>query len=106
VICLGRACDVFKRNLDNFLRLLPDEPRVPGYTARRRTDSNGLLDLQGIIRNIAFTIETESPEEDEEEIQCSFGGRADSTTNQLTVKFNIIIIEWRKAAKTLVQIDK
>ncbi len=64
----GQSIDVFKRNLDNFLRLVPDEPLVPGYTAMRKTDSNSLLDLQGIIRNITFKVETESPEEDEEEM--------------------------------------
>ena len=64
----GQSIDVFKRNLDNFLRLVPDEPLVPGYTAMRKTDSNSLLDLQSIIRNIAFKVETESPEEDEEEM--------------------------------------
>ena len=63
----GQSIDVFKRNLDNFLRLVPDEPLVPGYTAMRKTDSNSLLDLQGIIRNITFKVKTESPEEDEEE---------------------------------------
>ena len=63
----GHRIDIFKKNLDNFLRLVPDEPLVPGYTAMRRADSNSLLDLQGIIRNITFNVDTRSLEEDEEE---------------------------------------
>ncbi len=54
----GQSIDMFKRNLDKFLRLVPDEPLVPGYTAMRKTDSNSLLDFQSIIRDITLKIDT------------------------------------------------
>ena len=53
----GQSVSVFKRNLDRFLRLVPDEPLIPGYTAMRRADSNSLLDLKGVFNNIAFEVE-------------------------------------------------
>ena len=37
--------DEFKRALDQFLSLIPDEPQVPGYTACRTADSNSLLHM-------------------------------------------------------------
>ena len=37
--------DQFKRQLDKFLRSVPDEPSVPGYVARRAVPSNSLRDL-------------------------------------------------------------
>ena len=37
--------EVFKRALDKFLSVVPDEPLIPGYTAMRRTNSNSLLDM-------------------------------------------------------------
>lgn len=41
------ACnlEVFKRKLDTFLRSVPDEPLVSGYTAYRRADSNSLIHM-------------------------------------------------------------
>ena len=30
----------FKNALDKYLKLIPDEPQIPGYTAERRTNSN------------------------------------------------------------------
>ena len=63
----GKSVDVFKRNLDNFLRLVPDEPLVPGYTAMRSADSNSLLDMQSIMKNISFKVKTDFPEGDEAE---------------------------------------
>ena len=50
----GQTIDIFKSKLDRFLRLVPDEPLIPGYTAMRRGESNSLLDLQGIINNISL----------------------------------------------------
>ena len=41
----GCSVDAFKRKLDRFLRTVPDEPQIPGYTAMRRADSNSLLDM-------------------------------------------------------------
>ena len=71
----GKSVDVFKRNLDNFLRLVPDEPLVPGYTAMRSSDSNSLLDMRSIIKNISFKVKTDFPEGDEAEyVWCLFGG--------------------------------
>ena len=40
----GCSVDKFKRELDNFLRMLPDEPPVPGYTANCRAASNSVPD--------------------------------------------------------------
>ena len=37
--------DTFKRKLDKFLRSVPDEPQVAGYTAMRRADSNSILEM-------------------------------------------------------------
>lgn len=36
---------VFKRKLDNYLKTVPDEPQLCGYTANRRADTNSLLDM-------------------------------------------------------------
>ena len=41
----GCKVDSFKRSLDKFLRGVPDEPQIPGYTAQRRAESNSLLDM-------------------------------------------------------------
>ena len=40
-------CDknYFKRSLDNFLKTVPDEPQISGYTVFRRADTNSLLDM-------------------------------------------------------------
>ena len=35
----------FKKKLDEFLSSIADEPQSPGYTARRRADSNSLLHM-------------------------------------------------------------
>ena len=35
----------FKKKLDGFLKLVPDEPQCCGYTARRRAESNSLLHM-------------------------------------------------------------
>ena len=42
-------CDLsfFKARLDRFLRNVPDQPLIPGYTAYRQCDSNSLLDWLG-----------------------------------------------------------
>jgi hypothetical protein len=41
----GCSVDSFKRQLDKYLRTVPDEPQIAGYTAMRRTDSNSLLHM-------------------------------------------------------------
>ena len=43
-------CDVsrFKRMLDDWLMDIPDEPLVPGYTARRRSTSNSIRHMAGV----------------------------------------------------------
>ena len=38
------SVDKFKRELDNFLRILPDKHPVPGYTANCRAASNSVPD--------------------------------------------------------------
>ena len=37
--------ETFKAALNKYLRLVPDEPQIPGYTAQRRAESNSLLDM-------------------------------------------------------------
>ena len=56
----GHSIEMFKSNLDRFLKLILDEPLIPGYTAVRKADSNSLLDLQVIIKNIAFEVKDPS----------------------------------------------
>ena len=41
----GCSVDKFKKRLDWYLKHVPDEPLIPGYTAYRRADSNSLLDM-------------------------------------------------------------
>ena len=41
----GCTVDSFKRRLDRYLKTIPDEPQIPGYTAQRRAESNSLLDM-------------------------------------------------------------
>ena len=44
-------CDLnhFKRQLDGWLSLVPDEPLVPGYTSYRRADSNSITDMAKFV---------------------------------------------------------
>jgi len=42
---MGCTVDSFKRRLDRYLKTIPDEPQIPGYTAQRRAESNSLLDM-------------------------------------------------------------
>ena len=39
------SVDAFKRCLDKYLRMVPDEPHVSGYTALRRAESHSLFDI-------------------------------------------------------------
>ena len=39
------SVDTFKRCLDKYLGMVPDEPHICGYTALRRAESNGLFDM-------------------------------------------------------------
>ena len=39
------SVDTFKRCLDKYLRMVPDEPHISGYTVLRRADSNSLFDM-------------------------------------------------------------
>ena len=41
----GCTVDTFKYHLDKYLRTVPDEPQIQGYTAQRRSDSNSLIDM-------------------------------------------------------------
>ena len=41
----GCSVDTFKRCLDKYLRMVPDEPHISGYTALRRAESNSLFDM-------------------------------------------------------------
>lgn len=42
----GCSTDIFKRSLDRYLRNIPDEPHIPGYTQFRRAESNSLIDMK------------------------------------------------------------
>ena len=41
----GVKLEAFKSALDRFLRTIPDEPQIPGYTACRRADSNSIIHM-------------------------------------------------------------
>ena len=41
----GCKTDVFKHALDRYLRKVPDEPQIQGYTSCRRAETNSLLDM-------------------------------------------------------------
>ena len=47
-------CDVvsFKRQLDAFLKTVPDQPLVPGYTSRKQFTSNSIIDVVREIRRL------------------------------------------------------
>ena len=47
----GVSVDVFKNKLDSFLRQVPDEPQITGYTVNRRADSNSIMDMIKIRDN-------------------------------------------------------
>ena len=40
--------DTFKRYLDKYLRMVPDEPQISGYIALGRAESNILFDMAQI----------------------------------------------------------
>ena len=66
----GCTIDVFKRKLDNFLKTVPDEPQIAGYTAMRRADSNSILDMHALAT--AQLVETL---EEEDESSPTTGGQ-------------------------------
>ena len=39
------SVDNFMRYLDKYIRMVPDEPQISGYTAFRRAESNSLFDM-------------------------------------------------------------
>ena len=41
----GIKVDVFKRALDTYLKNIPDEPLLPGYTKYRRASSNSIIHM-------------------------------------------------------------
>ena len=41
----GCTVETFKRSLDKYLRGVPDEPQIPGYTALRRAETNSLIHM-------------------------------------------------------------
>ena len=41
--------DMFKRQLDKYLSTIPEEPKVLGYTAQRRADSNSVLHMAKFV---------------------------------------------------------
>ena len=41
----GCSVDCFKRKLDGYLKTVPDEPQILGYTAQRRAETNSLIDM-------------------------------------------------------------
>ena len=58
----GCSVDIFKNKLAKFLKTVPDEPQIAGYTAYRRADSNSLIDMHKLVNaQLVYTLE-----EDEE----------------------------------------
>ena len=56
----GVKLDTFKRALDKYLKRVPDEPQLPGYTAYRRTSSNSLIHMTKFTENLpgcSFSLE-------------------------------------------------
>ena len=47
----GVNTDTFKKQLDKWLRKVPDEPGFPGYTSQRRANSNSILDQRHYMKN-------------------------------------------------------
>ena len=43
----------FKRALDKYLALVPDEPLLPSYTAFRRADTNSIVHMQQFAKSAA-----------------------------------------------------
>ena len=39
----GCTVETFKRSLDKYLRDVPDEPQIPGYTSMRRAETNSII---------------------------------------------------------------
>ena len=48
--CLEMSPDEFKSKLDKYLELIPDEPRVNGYTSFCRAPSNSMVDMVTKVR--------------------------------------------------------
>ena len=44
------SVDGFKKALDEYLALVPEEPQIRGYTAMRQADSNSLVDMHHIAK--------------------------------------------------------
>ena len=44
----GCSVDNFKKELDNFLASVPDEPQITGMTMYRRAASNSIVDMMGL----------------------------------------------------------
>ena len=42
----------FKKNLDDYLANVPDEPLIPGYTARKQDDTNSLLHMPKLVKSV------------------------------------------------------
>ena len=54
----GGSVDSFKRQLDKYLRTVPDEPQITGYTAILGADSNSILHMmQSATAQLVSTLE-------------------------------------------------
>ena len=42
------SVESFKTQLDSYLKTIPDEPQIQGYTSCRRADSNSLCDMHKV----------------------------------------------------------
>ena len=42
----------FKKILDDYLANVPDEPLIPGYTARKQANTNSLLDMSKLAKSV------------------------------------------------------
>ena len=59
---LPRCCNLsavsvnqFKNTLDRFLRTVPDEPQLPGYTTARIANTNSIIDMI-YLGDLAFQV--------------------------------------------------
>ena len=52
------SVETFKRYLNKYLRMVPDEPHISGYTALRKAESNSLFDMaQFVSAQLVSTLE-------------------------------------------------
>ena len=69
------SVDTFKRSLDKYLGMVPDEPHICGYTALRRAESNSLFDMAQFA-----SAQLVSALEEPDQVSVARGGRPPMAT--------------------------